>query len=87
MVLGATFGADAFADAFAAFRRMYNVAPDRVACAPDVLARFASLYARGSDDALRRELRFDGVPVGAGILAPGTIVVEGEVDDVKMGDW
>jgi hypothetical protein len=86
-VLGPDFGADAFDDAFAAFRRTYNVAPQRVWCAPDVLVRFAALFARGSDDAMRHELRYAGILVGAGVLAPGMIVVEGEVDDVKMGDW
>lgn len=74
---------------------MYNVAPERVLCAPDVLRRYAALFARGADDAEpvpsfvdgRRSLRHDGVELAAAVLPPGTIVVEGEVDDVKMGDW
>lgn len=66
---------------------MYNVAPERVLCAPDVLGRFAALYARSSDDALRRDLRYDGIPVVSAILAPGTIIFEGEVDSERMGDW
>ena len=73
--------------ALAGFRRMYNVAPERVLCAPDVLSRFAALTGRSSDDALHREMRFDGVPVVSAILAPGTIVFEGEVDEDRMGDW
>jgi hypothetical protein len=87
VALGAAFDEDAFERAFAGFRRMYNVAPGRVLCAPDVLARYAALFARSPEDAHRRALRFAGVAVVGAILAPGTIVVEGEVDDVKMGDW
>jgi hypothetical protein len=87
VALGATFGVEAFEDALAGFRRMYNVAPARVLCAPDVLRRFAVLFARGADDADRRTLRYEGLQLGAAVLAPGTIVFEGEVDDVKMGDW
>ena len=56
-------------------------------CAPDVLARFAALTGRSPDDALQRSLRYEGVPVGAAILAPGTVVFEGEVDEERMGDW
>jgi len=86
VVLGAAFDHAAFERAFEGFRRMYNVRPGRVLCAPDVLGRFAALYGR-PDDAHRRDVRFAGIAVVAAILAPGTIVVEGEVDDVKMGDW
>ncbi len=71
----------------AGFRRLYNVAPQRVVCAPDVLGRFAAIMARSSDDALARALQYDGMPVVSGILAPGTIVFEGEVDEERMGDW
>ena len=66
---------------------MYNVAPLRVLCAPDVLGRFAAVRARSADDAHLRDLRYDGVPVVSAILAPGTIVFEGEVDEERMGDW
>jgi hypothetical protein len=52
-----------------------------------VLVRFATLMARSSDDAMQRALRYDGVPVVSAILAPGTIVFEGEVDEERMGDW
>lgn len=76
-----------FAEALAGFRRLYNVAPARVLCAPDVLARFAELHARSGDDAFARDLRHDGLPVTAAILPPGVVVFEGEVDDVRMGDW
>jgi hypothetical protein len=85
--LGTAFDEAAFETALAGFRRLYNVAPLRVLCAPDVLGRFAALTGRSPDDALRRELRFDGVPVVSAILAPGTIVFEGEVDEERMGDW
>jgi hypothetical protein len=85
--LGASFDAAALEDALAGFRRLYNVGPDRVLCAPDVLVRVAALTARSGDDALRRELRWVGIPVVSAILAPGTIVFEGEVDEERMGDW
>jgi len=85
--LGAAFDDAAFEAALAGFRRLYNVAPVCVLCAPDVLARFAALTGRSADDALRCELRYDGLPVVSAILAPGTIVFEGEVDEERMGDW
>ena len=85
--LGTAFDAVALEDALVGFRRLYNVAPDRVLCAPDVLIRVSSLIGRNGDDALRRELRWGGVPVVSAILPPGTIVFEGEVDAERMGDW
>ena len=87
VALGAAFDESALDEALAGFRRLYNVAPERVLCAPDVLGRFAVLYARSSDDAMRRDLRYAGVPIVSAILAPGTIVFEGEVDEERMGDW
>jgi hypothetical protein len=42
---------------------------------------------RSPEDAMNRDLRYDGVPVVSAILAPGTIVFEGEVDEERMGDW
>jgi len=87
VALGAAFDVDAIDDAVLRFRGLYNVAPVRVLCAPDVLARFAAVTARSADDALRRELRYGGMPVASAILAPGTIVLEGEVDEERMGDW
>ncbi len=56
-------------------------------CAPDVLSRYAALFARTADDALRHDLQYDGVPLVSAVLAPGTIVFEGEVDEERMGDW
>ena len=56
-------------------------------CAPDVLGRFATLTSRSPEDAMNRDLVYDGVPVVSAILAPGTIVFEGEVDEERMGDW
>ncbi len=66
---------------------MYNVRPERVLCAPDVLQRFAALFARSADDALARRLEFEGVPLESAVLAPGMIVFEGHVDEERMGDW
>jgi hypothetical protein len=83
----APFGVAAFEDALAGLRRMYDVAPARVLCAPDVLRRFAVLFVRGPDDAERRTLRYTGLQLAGAVLAPGTIVFEGEVDDVKIEDW
>lgn len=87
VVLGAAFDEPALDAAFAGFRRLYNFAPARVLCAPDVLGRLAALTARSADDAHRRALLYAGVPVLSAILAPGTIVFEGEVDEDRMGDW
>ena len=56
-------------------------------CAPDVLQRFAALYGRSADDALSRRLRFEGSALESAIVAPGTIVFEGTVDEERMGDW
>ena len=87
VVLTANFDAAAFEHAFAGFRRLYHVRPERVLCAPDVLLRYAALYARSTDDALSRQLRFEGVALESAILAGGTIVFEGHVDEERMGDW
>ncbi len=85
--LGTAFDEFAFEDAFARFRQLYHVRPARVLCAPDVLVRYATIYARTADDAHREALRYDGIPLESAILAPGTIVFEGEVDEERMGDW
>jgi hypothetical protein len=87
VALGTSFDAAAFERAFARFRELYHVRPQRVLCAPDVLARYAFVFARAADDALARELRFEGIALVAAILAPGTIAFEGEVDEERMGDW
>jgi hypothetical protein len=81
------FDAAAFEEAFAGFRRLYHVRPERVLCAPDVLQRFATLYARSSDDALSRRLRYEGIALESAVVGPGTIVFEGHVDEERMGDW
>jgi hypothetical protein len=86
-ILPPTFDEAAFTEAFAGFRRLYHVRPERVLCAPDVLQRFAALYARSADDALSRRLRFEGITLESAIVAPGTIVFEGQVDEERMGDW
>jgi hypothetical protein len=81
------FDEAAFETAFAGFRRLYHVRPERVLCAPDVLQRYAVLYARSADDALACCLRFEGIPLESAIVRPGTIVFEGSVDEERMGDW
>ncbi len=87
--LGRAFTIASFERACASFRETYNVAPTRASCAPDVLARFCELYESSVDRAHAAGARFsvDGIPLVAAILAPGTIVFEGEVDETKMGDW
>ncbi len=68
---------------------MYNVAPQRALCAPDVLTRFCELFETSANRALEHSarLRYDGVPLVAAILAPGIVAFEGEVDEDRMGDW
>jgi hypothetical protein len=87
VALAPDFDAAAFEDAFAGFRRMYHVRPERVLCAPDVLQRYAALYARSADDALSKRLKFAGIALESAIVRPGTIVFEGRVDEERMGDW
>jgi hypothetical protein len=89
IALGDRFSSEAFADAFAAFAKIYNVAPSRALCAPDVFARFCALF-EGSAAAAHRHstrARYAGIPLEAAILRPGLVVFEGEVDEERMGDW
>lgn len=86
--LGAAFTAPEFETAFSAFRKMYNVDPQRALCAPDVLARYCEVYERGSERAhAYTRVAFRGVPLVAAIVAPGLVAFEGEVDAERMGDW
>ncbi len=87
--IGVSFSAEAFGDAFAAFNRTYNAMPLRVLCAPDVYARYCSLFERDPAAAHLHSTKpsFDGVPLQAAILRPGVVAFEGEVDEERMGDW
>jgi hypothetical protein len=87
--IGSVFSEEDFARAFARFRELYNAAPKRLQCSPDVITRFCELYQRSEHIALAysARLEYEGVPLTAGILAPGTIALEGEVDENRMGDW
>jgi hypothetical protein len=87
VTLAPEFDELAFEEAFTGFRRLYHIRPERVLCAPDVLQRFAALYARSADDALSRRLTFEGIGLESAIVGPGTIVFEGSVDEERMGDW
>jgi hypothetical protein len=88
VTLGERFDAAAFEEAFTGFRRLYHVRPERVLCAPGVLTRYAFLFARSVEDAHGgHALRYGGIPLVSAILAPGTIIFEGEVDEEQMGDW
>jgi len=81
------FAADEFERAFDRFVQTYNVAPSVARCSPEVLDRYCRLFERFDDAARRREIRFRGVPLYAAVLPNGTIVLEGEVDETRMGDW
>ena len=86
--VGDAFDDRDFAAAFARFRELYHVVPQHASCAPDVFARFCAVFASAS--ATHRHataLRFEGVALAAAILPPGTLVLEGEVDEVRLGDW
>jgi len=87
--LGSGFSADDFERAFRHFVEFYNVPPQRVMCPPDVLSRFGALFERTADAAHRatERLYYQGVPLVAAVLPPGTIAFEGEVDEERMGDW
>ena len=87
--LGDAFAEPAFERAFARFVELYNVRPLRVLCSPDVLARFCAVYQRSPHVAHlhSNQASFQGVPLVAAIMAPGTIAFEGEVDEERMGDW
>jgi len=87
--IGTCFSAEAFGNAFAAFRRTYNTAPLRALCAPDVFSRYCELFESGAGAAHRHSTRarFEGVPLVAAVLKPGLVVFEGEVDEERMGDW
>ncbi len=85
--LGHAYDEAAFDAAFTRFRQLYHVRPQRVLCAPDVLSRYAAIFARTEHDALTHDLRYDGIPLVSAILTAGTIVFEGQVDEERMGDW
>ncbi|MBV8116342.1 MAG: hypothetical protein JOY69_04995 [Candidatus Eremiobacteraeota bacterium] len=87
MQLDPRFAADEFERAFDRFVQTYNVAPDVARCSPDVLERYCRLFERLDDAARLREVRFRGIPIHAAVLPTGTIVLEGEVEEERMGDW
>ena len=67
--------------------RTYNVAPHVARCSPEVLDRYCRLFESADDAARQRRIRFRGIPIYAAVLPSGTIVLEGEVDEDRMGDW
>ena len=85
--LDVRFAPDEFERAFDAFVQTYNVAPNVARCSPDVLDRYCRLFERIDDAARRREVHFRGIPLHAAVLPSGTIGLEGEVDEDRMGDW
>jgi hypothetical protein len=87
--LGPRFSRQAFERAFKRFVELYGVSPLRAKCSPDVLARYCALF-EGSEIVAHQpagRVSYEGVPLAAAVLAPGTIVFEGEVDETRMGDW
>jgi hypothetical protein len=89
MQVGGRFGAGDFERAYQRFVEFYNVRPERIECAPDVMLRFGSLFRGAEDSVLERRgtVMYQGIPVFAAVLAPGTLAFEGQVDEEKMGDW
>jgi hypothetical protein len=87
--LGPGFSSNDFERAFQHFVEFYNVPPLRIACPPDVLSRFGTLFERSGEAAHRASgrLAYQGVPLVAAVLPRGTIAFEGEVDEERMGDW
>ncbi len=85
--LDTRFAADEFERAFDRFVQTYNVAPSVARCSPQVLDRYCTLFERFDDAARRGEVRFRGTPIYAAVVPNGTIVLEGEVDETRMGDW
>jgi hypothetical protein len=81
------FAPDEFERAFDSFVQTYNVAPHVARCSPEVLDRYCRLFERADDAARQRRICFRGIPVYAAVLPSGTIVLEGEVDEDRMGDW
>ena len=84
--LGRHFSPAEFERAFRSFQQLYQVRPSRVLCSPDVLDRYCEIF-RQSGEAHRREVRYEGLPVVASVMPPGTVAFEGEVDQDRMGDW
>jgi hypothetical protein len=85
--LGKRFSREGFERAFDSFVQTYNVSPLRAHCSPDVLERYCHLFEQRDDAAVRHEVRYRGIALGAAVLPPGTVVFEGEVDEDRMGDW
>jgi hypothetical protein len=86
--LGRGFSRADFERAFASFRELYNVRPAAVRCSPDVLDRYCVLFSHVRDAAFDgAAIFYDGIPLAADVLPPGTIAFEGEVDEDRMGDW
>ena len=85
--LGTRFGARDFERAFAKFRELYAVLPQRVLCSPDVLERYCALFEASADEAHRHSIRYEGIAMVTAVIPPGRIIFEGEVDEERMGDW
>ena len=85
--IGRGFGFPDFERALNNFRELYHVRPAIARCSPDVLDRLYSLLGYEAQTALGREIVHESMPIVAAVLAPGTIVFEGEVDEDRMGDW
>lgn len=85
--MGLGFSVEAFERGFDRFVQLYNVPPTQARCSPDVLDRYCRLFERNEEAARRKEVRFRGVPLHAAVLPAGTLALEGDVDEDRMGDW
>jgi hypothetical protein len=54
MPVGGRVGAGDFERAYQRFVEFYNVRPERIECAPDVMLRFGSLFRGAEDSVLER---------------------------------
>ncbi|HUY11613.1 MAG TPA: hypothetical protein VMV73_05060 [Candidatus Dormibacteraeota bacterium] len=81
------FDERAFEAAFDRFMHFYNVAPAEAQCSADVLLRYSTLFTAGGEGWTKRDFRHRGVRLRAAVLPEGMLVLRGEVDEDRMGDW
>ena len=80
------FSLDDFAVAFAGFIQLFGVRPTRALASIDAFFAYAALVAPRAT-LTELALQYEGVRIEAAVLAPGTLILEGEVDETRMGDW
>ncbi len=80
------FSYDEFEVAFSGFVQLFGVRPTRALASIDAFFAIAAL-AEPKAISTAVDLRYEGVRIEAAVLAPGTLILEGEVDETRMGDW